>query len=60
VRGKGNVLSLQPKAPWPSAHLRWGILRWPQVGDFGWPPGLMLQPKVLATPERFSATIGSD
>jgi len=19
--------------------LRWGILKWPQAGDFGWPPG---------------------
>jgi hypothetical protein len=19
--------------------LRWGILKWPSVGDFGWPPG---------------------
>lgn len=19
---------------------RWGIFKWPQVGDFGWPPGI--------------------
>jgi len=19
----------------------WGIFKWPQVGDFGWPPGVM-------------------
>jgi hypothetical protein len=21
--------------------LRWGILKWPQAGDFGWPPGVI-------------------
>ena len=26
--------------------LRWGILKWPQAGDFGWPPGQITSPVV--------------
>ena len=22
-------------------HSGWGSLRWPQVGEFGWPPGIV-------------------
>jgi hypothetical protein len=22
---------------------RWGIFKWPQMGDFGWPPGTFLE-----------------
>jgi len=29
--------------------LRWGILKWPQAGEFGWPPGLTV-----------SSLVGSD
>src|SRR5205809_67390 len=39
VRGEGNVPPQNPARRRRSGQLRWRSLGWPQVGEFGWPPG---------------------
>jgi hypothetical protein len=39
VRGKGNVPSQNRRSGDGLVRPGWGILGWPQVGEFGWPPG---------------------
>src|SRR5881409_3130119 len=31
---------------------RWGILKWPQVGDFGWPSGVETKARIEASAGR--------
>lgn len=40
----------------PLAPSDWGILGWPQVGEFGWPPGIHVSAGTLV---RGGAVIGS-
>jgi len=39
VRGQGNVPSQNRRSDAAQLRPGWGILRWPQVGEFGRPPG---------------------
>ncbi len=52
VAAVGDFALMANLCRWPHTA-RWGILRWPQVGDFGWPSGHSIVPQPTLRPRRF-------
>jgi hypothetical protein len=43
-RRKGSSVNVPPHSgAAPGSGHRWGIFKWPQLGEFGWPPGISRQ-----------------